>query len=120
MVQEMHRWHVWQNEAKYQNYCFLKKNEFMFFCGQSIGLLDGESELMTIKSPFQIDILLVSGTPKYRLEDVLRIFKFKHLVLDTSVPVWVMKEWRKESIKYGIDPHLVAENGAWVFFIDDP
>jgi competence protein ComEC len=64
--------------------------------------------------PVGIDYLILSGNVKVMLTELIKKFRFKNLVIDSSNSYYQSVCWRKEANLLGIGCYSVPESGAFV------
>lgn len=62
----------------------------------------------------KVDYLLVRGTPKVTMEDLLEVFDFKTIIFDASNKKWQLEKWKTVCEQLGVDYFDVNEEGAFV------
>jgi competence protein ComEC len=83
------------------------------FGGINILLIDEAFVLQasTIKKP--ADLVVLSGRPKIKLDDLIDVFDIRQVVLDATVPLWLAAQWKSACKAHGIACHDLTENGAF-------
>ena len=83
--------------------------------GKSIFVLN-DIELLTAysTSPLSIDYLILSGNISIKITDLLKKFRFKKLILDSSNSIYRTERWLKEASELGIDCYSVQHSGAFI------
>lgn len=61
-----------------------------------------------------VDYLLLRGSPKVEVEDLLKIFDFKMILFDASNKKWQVEKWKNQCEQLGIEYFDVNEAGAFV------
>lgn len=61
----------------------------------------------------KIDVLIISGNPKIRLEQIRKMYDFEYLVIDSSNKNYRIKKWKEEKTK-NEKIFVVSENGAFI------
>lgn len=62
----------------------------------------------------KLDYLILSKFYKNKLSDLKKLFVFKKIVIDSSVPDYQVKKWLAEAEKLNIELYNVKEQGAWI------
>jgi competence protein ComEC len=90
---------------------YLKNFEF---CKKRIVIVDSSFNLRECNIKTQIDLAIISGNPKFFIPAVVKNFSPKQIVIDSSVPQWKSKRWKKDCDSLHIPCHNVSEEGAFV------
>jgi hypothetical protein len=88
-----------------------------FFAFDSVkGMLINESSpLFQIKEPVAIDYLILCGQPKFKPGDLGNNLNVRKLIIDGSVPLWIVNQWIKD--RNAVDYHLLDKQGAYIEII---
>jgi competence protein ComEC len=62
----------------------------------------------------EVDLLIISKTPKLYLRTLSQSIHIKQIVFDSSVPAWKTKYWKADCDSLHIPWHDVSTNGAFV------
>lgn len=81
-----------------------------------------DTRLYVVSAPFtytgeekvQVDYLLMRGTPKVELENLIEVFDFQQLIFDASNKKWKVEEWKIQCEQSGIDYFDIETDGAFV------
>ena len=65
------------------------------------------------KNKLKVDLLIISGNPKIRLEQIRKMYDFEYLVIDSSNKNYRIKKWKEEKIR-NEKMHVVGEEGAFI------
>ncbi len=68
----------------------------------------------TIPNKTNIDLLILSQSPKLLISTLAHTFLIQQIVMDGSVPKWQSMRWKKESDSLKIPCFDVSEKGAFV------
>jgi len=60
-----------------------------------------------------VDYLIVSGSPKVKLRDIMKHLRPGLVILDASNPPWKVKAWIKEANGLGVRCYSVSLSGAF-------
>ena len=60
-----------------------------------------------------VDYLIISGSPKVKLRDLMKHFSPGLVILDSSNPPWKVKVWMMEAHGLGIRCYSVSVSGAF-------
>ena len=90
-------------------------NHNFFIYGKTrILLVDESLHRSTSTQKLKTDIVIVSGSPRLYLKDLLTFTECKQVVFDGSNPTWKVIQWKKDCAEAGIAFHSVSINGAFV------
>jgi competence protein ComEC len=91
---------------------FLRKGNYIGFQGKRIAILDKAiPEKGNLK--LSVDYLIISGSPKIKMEDVMKHFFPGLVILDSSIPPWKVRTWMKEAHGLGVRCYSVSVSGAF-------
>ncbi len=82
--------------------------------GKTIMILRKSFQFPTIPNKTNIDLLILSKTPKLFISNLANAYSIKQIVIDGSVPKWKVLRWKKESDSLKIPCFDVSEKGAFV------
>lgn len=88
------------------------------FCTKKIAIIDSAFQFVSAATRQQLDLLILSKTPKLYISNLVKTFSIRQIVLDGSVPVWKAKLWKKDCDSLHIPCHDVSEKGAFVMNIN--
>jgi hypothetical protein len=91
----------------------ISKN-FIEAFGKRIAILDNDFNPRIPASRLKVDYLILRNNPKAKFEDIMKIFKFKYLILDSSNDWWLSKDWSYELEVDGVKVHNTRTDGAFV------
>jgi competence protein ComEC len=83
--------------------------------GLKMAYLNRHTDLSQLDPPhcLEIDYIILAGQVRVNLEDLCRLFRFKKIILDSSIPYYPRQEWIKQLKAHGINYHSVPEQGAF-------
>ena len=91
---------------------FYKKGNYIGFRGKRIVILEKPiPEKAVLK--MEVDYLILSGSPKVKLRDLMKHFSLGLVILDASNPPWKVKTWMKEAHGLGVRCYSVSVSGAF-------
>ena len=91
--------------------CNLKS--FKFY-DRHILIVDSITNIRELPGGLKLDLLILSGNPKFYLSNFVKNFSTLQIVIDSSVPAWKSKRWKKDCDSLHIPCHNVSEEGAFV------
>ena len=62
----------------------------------------------------RVDLLILAGNPKFYISNFKKSFTAEQIVIDSSVPAWKSRLWKKDCDTLHIPCHNVSEEGAFV------
>ncbi|MEJ6980217.1 ComEC/Rec2 family competence protein [Pedobacter sp. P351] len=65
-----------------------------------------------------VDALILSGNPKVKLEDLLKVVGFKMLFIDGSNPDYKIRQWTSAAGKMSINFYVLKKNPAYTIPLD--
>ncbi|TAG09605.1 MAG: ComEC family competence protein [Sphingobacteriia bacterium] len=86
---------------------------FIFGGNKTILLLQQNTVLPTQIVDKKIDLIILSGSPKYMLEEISSRFPGALFVFDSSNPLWKIERWKKEAEALHLRHHSVPDQGAF-------
>ena len=93
---------------------FYKKGNFIQFNGEKIGIINSGLPAGPISAKLNLDLLILSGNPKVKIADLLKLFTFRKIVIDATNPEWKARNWINEAKLSGIGYYSVSASGAFV------
>ena len=87
---------------------------FLHFSEIRIFISDGSKRFFPMKSKLPLDIVIISGRKRTDINQLLSVFDFKRIIIDSSVPWWNQKNIIEASEKQGIRCYNVNKDGALV------
>jgi len=92
-------------------------DNFLFFNDIKIFINDGESQYYPTISKLHMDIILISGKKSTDINQLLTVFDFDRVIIDSSVPKWNQKKIMEVSKEQGITCDNVNTEGALVLIL---
>ena len=89
-----------------------------WFAGKRILFCNGFQATVQPQKKVLIDIIIVSGNRPLQPEAMLRLFRCKLVVLDSTIPLWKKAKWKEGCKTAGVPCYPVSEKGAFVFQAD--
>ena len=84
------------------------------FCNKKIEVIDSTGYFASLGTRQQIDVLILSKNPKLYISNLIKTFSIHQIVIDSSVPQWKAKFWKKDCDSLHIPCFDVSEKGAFV------
>lgn len=82
--------------------------------GKNIMLLGSMPPKSYFPPNFQVDVLVLTGNARLRLNDIVNSFYPARIIFDSSTPSWKIQYWQRACDSLDIPCHNVIENGAFV------
>lgn len=82
-----------------------------------LSLTQNKAEHITVKEKIKLDILILSYDNSFSISRLNEIFKFNTLIIDSTVPTNVRRQWKRECYKLDINLHDISEQGAYLIKI---
>lgn len=76
-------------------------------------LSDNSLASLVAMSPFRVDVLVLSESAEFQIEQLLSLFEPSLIVLDSSLPRRAAHRMGKECLQLGIEVHDVTQEGAF-------
>ncbi len=96
------------------NHMLYNNGNFLFFNGVRIFINDGSKRYYPAKSQLPLDYVIISGKKSTDLNQLLSVFNFSKIIIDSSVPWWKQKKITEVSKAQGINCYNVNTEGAIV------
>lgn len=90
----------------------IRKGNFFLF-GKKRVVVVNKALPTGIRKPFETGILVISGNPKMKMADILKVFKAEQIVIVGSNAGWRIKAWEKEAEALGIRMHVTSKEGVF-------
>ena len=94
-----------------------KKENYIQFYDKILVLADPGLKLHPVKNKMDVNYLLLSQNPGFKLEDLMGCFEFDELIIDSSNPYWKTNQWVESCEKNSIKYYVVNDKGAWEYVI---
>jgi competence protein ComEC len=91
---------------------FYKKGNYIGFHGKRIVIVNKPVPAKT-NLKMEVDYLIISGSPKVKLKELMKHFRSGLVILDASNPPWKVKAWMKEAHGLGVRCYSVSVSGAF-------
>jgi len=89
-------------------------DNFLFFNNIRIYINDNKKRYYATTSKLQLDIVIITGKKNTDINELLSIFSFDRVIIDSSVPYWQQKKIAETSISNGISCYNVNRKGALI------
>ena len=86
---------------------------FVQFYDTRLAVIEGPV-LLSGSEKMEVDYLLLRGSPKVEMEELMQVFDFKTLIFDASNKKWQLEQWKNQCEQLGVPYYDVNEMGAFV------
>lgn len=93
---------------------FFKRNYISFF-DKRMAILFPDTKLNQIEQPLNLDFLIITKNPYFSLEDVLKTYQPKQIILDASNSFYTVKKFEEAAKKLNINLWAVPTDGAFSY-----
>jgi competence protein ComEC len=93
---------------------FFKKNFFDFYGKRIVIVRENFKTNDSLKVFIPVDYMVLSKNIKMSISDLLKGFKPKQIIIDSSNSKWKLEKWAEEAQQLNIPCHIVSKNGAFV------
>ncbi len=98
---------------------FMKQQNFIYFAGKRIAMIDKAQKYMEAVEKIPIDYLILSNNCNVAIAELLKVFKPRLIIFDTSNKLWTTNKWEMECNLVHLPHYNVLEKGAFVADIRD-
>jgi len=88
--------------------------ECYVFNSRRVMVVESPLPEITSQEKIDVDVIIISKSPKLSIADLNDCFNCKQIVVDASNPLWKISKWKVECDALEIPCHVVSENGAFV------
>ncbi len=81
-------------------------------------LIDEPISIEPPASKIDIDLIVISKSPKLYIPDLAKIFNCKTVVFDASNSLWKIGKWKEDCDKLNLRHHSIPEQGAFVLDVE--
>lgn len=101
----------------FQCSAFVLQNHFIEFADKKIFHLNNYSLLNSSTKKMKFDFIILSNNLKVSLNDLVKKFEAKEIIIDSSNSFYKASKWLKEAEQLHIQCYSVLHRGAFVFEI---
>jgi competence protein ComEC len=87
---------------------------FYKFGNKKVFVIDENFTVEPVLKKIDIDVLIISKSPKLYIENVVQIFNCKEIVADASNSLWKIEKWKQDCNQLNLRFHSIPEKGAFV------
>ena len=95
-----------------------QKEKFVQFGNKRVVLIDDPFSPSTPVSKIDIDLIVISKSPRLQITDLAKIFNCKTIVFDASNSLWKIDKWKEDCDKLNLRHYSIPEQGAFVMDIE--
>ena len=95
------------------NNIVLAQNKFFQFGNWKMMIWDKELNDISFSKPVKVDVLLLSGRPKVKLNELVKRVKFKVLMIDATNPDYLINQWVREASDLSLNYYVLKKNPAY-------
>jgi competence protein ComEC len=95
-----------------------KTGKFIQFGNKKILLIDQSLSFQVPAQKINVDILVVSKSPKLYMKDLAAVFNCSQVVFDASNSLWKIAKWKEDCDKLNLRHHSIPEQGAFVLDVE--
>jgi competence protein ComEC len=95
---------------------FYKDQFFSFYDTRFAIISDDIPAADTILHPVHLDFVIISANAPVKIKDIMKVFKTKQIIIDSSNSAYKTKKWKEEAEKMDVNLYVIKEKGA--FYID--
>lgn len=97
---------------------FFKNNFFDFYGCKIVAIRNPINTSNSNNNIISVDYIILSRNANVHLSDIVKLFKFKKIIIDSSNSVMVTNKWLKEAEKLNITCFNVSKQGAFSVIIE--
>ena len=95
-----------------------QSEKFLQFGNKKILLINQPLSFEIPLKKVDVDIIVVSKSPKLYMEDIAEVFNCKQVVFDASNSLWKIAKWKEDCDKLNLRHHSIPEQGAFVLDVE--
>jgi competence protein ComEC len=88
--------------------------QFYQFGGKKILVIDKPLFFEPLPQKINVDIIIISKSPKLYIPQLAAVFNCKQYVVDASNSLWKIDKWKKDCEELHLQLHSVPEKGAFI------
>lgn len=88
---------------------------FMEAGGLRLACLNGSVDFSRLNAPekLELDYIILGGNKQVDPDDILRLFRFRAIVIDPTSSYYLRQKWIKRFRSKGVEVHSIPEQGAF-------
>ncbi len=91
-----------------------KRNNFIQFGSFRIVIVNNNNFYFNNESSIKADVLILADNVNTGISELLKQYKSKKIIIDSSCSYWKMRKWKGECKKLNIECYSVSESGSYV------
>ena len=95
-----------------------QSGKFLQLGNKKILLIDHPLAFDIPVQKINVDIIVVSKSPKLYMEDIAEVFNCSQVVFDASNSLWKIAKWKEDCDKLNLRHHSIPEQGAFVLDVE--
>ncbi len=92
----------------------LQQGQFYQFGNKKIIVIDKSVVFEPMQQKIDVDIIIISKSPKLYIPQLAAVFNCKQYVVDASNSLWKIEQWKKDCSALHLQLHSVPEKGAFI------
>ena len=92
--------------------------KFLQFGNKKILLIDQSLSFEPPVQKINVDIIVVSKSPRLYMQDLATVFNCSQVVFDASNSLWKIAKWKEDCDKLNLRHHSIPEQGAFVLDVE--
>jgi competence protein ComEC len=92
--------------------------KYLQFGNKRMLLIDEPVAVEARVSKIDIDLIVISKSPKLYIADLAKVFNCKRVVFDASNSLWKIGKWKEDCDKLNLRHHSIPEQGAFVLDVE--
>lgn len=111
-MENLQTWHLGDSVAHMAGSVFFENN-FLQFHGLCLAVVDRPIDF-DLAEKIKLDYLLVRGSPKVSIDEILSQFEVGEIIFDSSNKRWQVEKWKAACEELGVGFYVIDEEGAFV------
>jgi competence protein ComEC len=91
-----------------------QQNQFYQFGDKKVVVIDQALAFETPAKKIDVDIIVISKSPKLYIPQLANVFNCKQYVFDASNSLWKIGKWKQDCDKLNLHYHSIPEKGAFL------
>jgi len=102
------------NDSDFTSNDIIKYKNFIFSNSKKILIINNKKQVQfKTENKLNLDYIIISKTPKLNISDILKLFKVKSIIFDSSNSFYAIKDWKIECESLKQDYFSVIDEGAF-------
>lgn len=91
-----------------------QKNNFLFFLGKRIMLIDSSVSFEPQQIKTEVDLIIISKNPTLYISKIERTFYCRYFVFDASNSLWKIGKWERDCEQLHLPFYSIPKRGAFI------